>query len=262
MPVTTCAAIRDGSVRTIAPPPAGTRRSRRRRHSVKSADADRDEHVRAQAGRLLVELALEADHPAERRRRRRGGASVPAQLERGDSATRRIDRLLLRLPIRSIPLSASSSSSSSWSRPNGHALRRRLHLDEPAVAGHDDVQVDVGGRVLDVVEVEQELAADDPERDRRDRARHRLREPEPVERPPRRDPGPGDRRAARAAVGLEHVAVEPERPLAERLEVGRPRGRRGRSGAGSRRCAPSASRTRPRAASAAPSTPAAASTRP
>ena len=29
----------------------------------------------------------------------------------------------------------------------------------------------------------------------------------------------GDRRAARAAVGLEHVAVEPERPLAERLEV-------------------------------------------
>ena len=29
-----------------------------------------------------------------------------------------------------------------------------------------------------------------------------------------------DRRAARAAVGLEDVAVEPERPLAERLEVG------------------------------------------
>ena len=30
---------------------------------------------------------------------------------------------------------------------------------------------------------------------------------------------PGDRRAACAAVGLEHIAVEPERPLAERLEV-------------------------------------------
>src|SRR5205085_9436673 len=31
---------------------------------------------------------------------------------------------------------------------------------------------------------------------------------------------PGDRRAAGAAVGLEHVAIEPERPLAERFQVG------------------------------------------
>src|SRR5687768_8727500 len=35
----------------------------------------------------------------------------------------------------------------------------------------------------------------------------------------RRDVRAGDRRAARAAVGLEHVAVEPECPLPERLEV-------------------------------------------
>ena len=35
----------------------------------------------------------------------------------------------------------------------------------------------------------------------------------------RRDPRAGDRRAAGAAVRLEDVAVEPERPLAERLEV-------------------------------------------
>src|SRR5690242_6905454 len=33
-------------------------------------------------------------------------------------------------------------------------LRRRLHLDQPPVAGHDDVHVGVGGRVLGVVEVE------------------------------------------------------------------------------------------------------------
>ena len=34
------------------------------------------------------------------------------------------------------------------------------------------------------------------------------------------DVGPRDRGAARAAVGLEHVAVDPQRALAERLEVG------------------------------------------
>src|SRR5262249_57689885 len=34
------------------------------------------------------------------------------------------------------------------------------------------------------------------------------------------DRGAGDRGAPRAAVGLQHVAVEPERPLAERGEVG------------------------------------------
>ena len=33
-------------------------------------------------------------------------------------------------------------------------------------------------------------------------------------------PDAADRGAARAAVRLEHVAVEPERALAERLEVG------------------------------------------
>src|SRR5438477_10740844 len=34
------------------------------------------------------------------------------------------------------------------------ALRRRLHLDQASVAGHDDVHVGVGVRVLGVVEVE------------------------------------------------------------------------------------------------------------
>ena len=57
------------------------------------------------------------------------------------------------------------------SRSNGTLLGGRLHLDEPAVAGHDDVDVDVRGRVLRVVEVEQRLAADDADGDGRDRAR-------------------------------------------------------------------------------------------
>jgi hypothetical protein len=99
------------------------------------------------------------------------------------------------------------------------ALGGRLHLDELPVSGHDDVHVRLGGRVLLVVEVQQRVAAADPDRDRRYRATQRLREAEAVERPRRSDPGAGDRRASRPAVRLEDVAVEPERPLAERLEV-------------------------------------------
>ena len=53
------------------------------------------------------------------------------------------------------------------------ALGRRLHLDEPAVAGHHDVRVDLGGRVLGVVEIEQRRAADDSRRDGRDGAGQR-----------------------------------------------------------------------------------------
>src|SRR5512135_2465439 len=41
------------------------------------------------------------------------------------------------------------------------ALGGRLHLDEPAVAGDHRVEVDRGGRVLLVVEVEPRLAVDD-----------------------------------------------------------------------------------------------------
>src|SRR5204863_9389477 len=80
--------------------------------------------------------------------------------------------------------------------------------------------VDVRGRVLRVVEVEQELAADDADGDGADGVAQRLAEAEAVERAPGGDVGAGDRRAARAAVRLEDVAVEPQRPLTERLEVG------------------------------------------
>src|SRR5256714_10127135 len=98
-------------------------------------------------------------------------------------------------------------------------LSGRLNLDEPSATGHDDVHVDLGGRVFCVVEIEQRLPADDADRDRCDGVGQRLREPEPVERQPPRDAGPADRRAAGAAGRLQHIAVEPKRPLAERLEV-------------------------------------------
>ena len=58
------------------------------------------------------------------------------------------------------------------------ALGGRLHLDEAAVAGHDDVHVGVGARVLGVVEVEERDAVDDADRDGGDRVAERLREAE------------------------------------------------------------------------------------
>ncbi len=62
-----------------------------------------------------------------------------------------------------------------------------------------------------------------------------------------RDPGAGDRGGAGAAVGLDHVAVDRDLPLAERLRDRPPRAGCGRSGAGSRRCGRPACRRRPRA---------------
>src|SRR5581483_759985 len=98
-----------------------------------------------------------------------------------------------------------------------NALGGRLHLDETALAGHDHVHVDVGARVLLVVEVEQRLAAEDADRDGRDRTRQDLREREPVERAVGGDVGAADGCAASPAVGLEHVAVEVDGAFAERL---------------------------------------------
>src|SRR5437667_350130 len=72
---------------------------------------------------------------------------------------------------------------------------------------------------LAVVEVEQGLPVDDADGHGGELARERLRKPEAVEREARRDPRAGDRGAPRAPVGLEHVAVEPERALAQSLEV-------------------------------------------
>ena len=71
-------------------------------------------------------------------------------------------------PSRAIPTSARSSSRSSWSREKTPGFARPLDLDEPAAAEPDDVQVDLGGRVLDVVEVEDRLAVHDPGADGRD----------------------------------------------------------------------------------------------
>jgi hypothetical protein len=47
----------------------------------------------------------------------------------------------------------------------GRLLAGALDLDEAALAGHDDVEVDLGVLVLDVGEVEQLAAAEDADAD-------------------------------------------------------------------------------------------------
>jgi hypothetical protein len=100
-------------------------------------------------------------------------------------------------------------------------LRRPLHLDEPPAAGFHDVHVDVGAAVVVVGQIEQRLAVDDADAGRGDVVvqRNRLRTSrvaQLLERQRQRDEGAGDGRGPRAAVGLDDVAVDPDRPLAER----------------------------------------------
>ena len=102
-------------------------------------------------------------------------------------------------------------------------------------------------RVLDVRQVEHDLAADDADRDRGDRRPQRAHvgelagRDELLDRERERDPRAGDRRDARAAVGLQHVAVDvivrspsaarstaarSERPISRWISLPRPPGSR------------------------------------
>ena len=88
----------------------------------------------------------------------------------------------------------------------------------PAV-GADDVEVDLGRGVLGVVEVEVVEPVDDADRHGRDLAHEQALHAERDERRAQRDVAAGDRRRAGPAVGLEDVAVDGDRPLAEPRQV-------------------------------------------
>jgi hypothetical protein len=99
-----------------------------------------------------------------------------------------------------------------------------LDLDERAAVVHHDVHVGLCGRVLGVVEIDDGQAGDDANRHGRDLAVQRVC----GHRAPRIQRGHGvderDIRAvirgrARAAIGLQHVAVERDRSFAERTQV-------------------------------------------
>ena len=212
MPVTICAAMRVGS-KTI---PRGVEKLQSDQAyaetSVKSAEpTETSRCVRRPASRSRISRSMPIAPPST------AATSEPEQsVERREPGH---ERPLLRLGDAFDPEAAKLEQVVEQLARERRALGRRLHLHEPAVAGHHDVHVHLGGRVLGVLEVEQRLAVDDPDRDRGDRVGERAREPEAVERAARRDVRARDRRAARAAVGLEHVAVELDRALAERLEV-------------------------------------------
>ena len=105
------------------------------------------------------------------------------------------------------------------------AFGRALHLDEAAAVVHDDVHVGLGAGILGVVEIEHRHA--------RRRCRPTPRRPgresgcracsavahERIARVGERDVAAGDRGRARAAVGLQHVAIERDGALAERLQI-------------------------------------------
>ena len=104
------------------------------------------------------------------------------------------------------------------------ALGRALDLDEGGAVLHHHVHVGLGLRVLDVVEVEHRRAAADADRHGRHlpvqrRGGERAARDERGAGVGERDIAAGDRRGARAAVGLQHVAVERDGAFAERGHV-------------------------------------------
>ena len=130
----------------------------------------------------------------------------------------------LRLDQLADAWSARASSRSASARENGAPSAVPCSSTKPPDAGHDDVHVGVAGGVLDVLEVEQRRALDDADRDGGDevadrRALDRAAREQPGDGVVRGDEGAGDGGGARAAVGLQHVAVERDGALAERGEV-------------------------------------------
>src|SRR5438445_585050 len=218
MPVTICAAIRDGSARTTFPPCVRNSWNPYAETIVNRHEpSDTSKCVRSPASRSRSSRSTPIARPRPAATTRRTSAS---QLDRdGMSVARSVDRLLL---VHRELLDPGRGELEQLVEPlavERHALGGRLHLDEVPLARHHDVEVDLGVRVLRVVAVEQRRAVDDADGDGRDRGGEGLHEAEAVERAPGGDVGAADRRAARPTVGLQHVAVEVDGALAEGLEV-------------------------------------------
>src|SRR6476646_1140978 len=185
---------------------------------VKRADpSDTSRCVRIPASRSRSSRSKPTAPPSAPATERRSSASQP--LSAGISLTRSCNGLLLEALQVLDPGCGQVEQLVEPGAVERHLLRRRLHFDETSVVRHDDVDVDVRVRVLGVVEVEQGRPLDHADRDGGDAAAQRLRETEPVERATRCDIRTCDRGTTRAAVGLQHVAVEIDGALAECLEV-------------------------------------------
>src|SRR5579884_427364 len=161
MPLTICAAMRDGSRRTTVfgscertswNPNADT--------IVNSAEpSETSRCVRSPASRTRNSRSRPITEPSAAARARR-----PSESFQGSSgrvlAQSDVDRLLL---VRRELVDARCGEVEQLVEPlpvERHPLGRRLHLDEAAVAGHDDVDIDLGIGILGVVEVEERDAVD------------------------------------------------------------------------------------------------------
>ena len=200
------------------------------------AGAERDEQVGAEARLVVAQLALEADRAAERGRQQQPEQRLGGREVRHAMPVWAAIASVLRGRRSPRPRRRPGRAARRAARARRVALGGRLHLDEPAVGGHDDVHVGLRGRVLGVVEVEQRAALDDPDRDRGHRARQRLREAEAVERARarrrtrRRSRRSGCRR--RPGARRSRARASARRAPGSRTPTGAP----GRSAAGSRSC--------------------------
>src|SRR3954452_12494651 len=239
IPLTICAAIRVGSVRTSAPPFVRNSLNPYADTSVKSAEpTETTRWVRSPACRSRSSRSKPIAPPrsaAIRSRRSTCGHSIVGTAPR------------VWLMTRLIKAQSLSSATPSWkcncdgfrldlADPRDALFREvdelvenrarervllggRLYFDQAAVPGHDDVHVGVGIRVLGVVEVEQRHAFDDADGDGGNGIDKGFREAEAIECATCGDVCAADRSATGAAVGLQDIAVEPERPLSQRAEV-------------------------------------------
>src|SRR6185437_8760860 len=153
MPLTTCAAIRDGSrrTRTFGPPEPRTSWKPKAETIVNSAaPIATSMWVRSPASCSRHSRSIPIAAPSAAATASR--AQMLAQLSSWTSLARSIDRLPLRGGELVDPDRREIEQLVEPGAIERDLLGGRLHLDEPAVAGHDDVQVDVGVRVLRVVE--------------------------------------------------------------------------------------------------------------
>ena len=172
MPVTICAAMRVGSARTTSPPlveelveaVGGDEREERRAERDEQVRADARPRGRAARARSRPRRRARRDQPEPQQRR-------PSRRASGSLIARSCNRLLLEALQVLDPGCGEVEQLVEPRAVERHLLGGRLHLDEAPVAGHHDVHVDVGVRVLGVVEVEQRHAVDDADRDGGDRRR-------------------------------------------------------------------------------------------
>src|SRR5215210_761194 len=166
IPVTICAAMRVGSARMTLSSPVRKPRKPYAEAIVKSAEPTetsmcvRKPASRSRSSRSIPTAPPSAAASASRRR-------TSSHESDGTLAARSIESLPLGLSDPADPLGREIEERRELVPAERRPLGGRLHLDEPPRPGLDDVQVDLRARVLHLVELEQPLPADDPERNGR-----------------------------------------------------------------------------------------------